>query len=166
MKNKKKRKLKIGYICALAVIVIILGLGLYLILPISGASKYGDALDGIDKISFSEKAKNKVINNLKKNENVTSAKMDVKGRIIYIMYNVKKDVSKDDAKKIGDESLNDFSDDVKGFYEIEYIITKKNEEGTKEKITNSDGEEEEVVKKEFPAIGAKNTKSASIVWSR
>ena len=39
-------------------------------------------------------------------------------------------------------------------------------EGTKEKITNSDGEEEEVVKKEFPAIGAKNTKSASIVWSR
>ena len=66
----------------------------------------------------------------------------------------------DDAKKIASDSLNDFSDEVKNFYDIEMIITKADEKGTEK--TKEDGTKETI--KEFPIMGYKNSSSKEISW--
>ena len=162
-KHKRKR-LKIGYILAIVVIVIILVLGIKYTLPGNGDSKYGDRLEGIEKIKFDKKAKDAIVNKIKENDNVTDAKIVMHGKIINITFNVKKEASKEDAKWAAGESLSVISDEVKGFYDIQYIVTKKEEEGTKEKVSNDDGTIDEVIHKEFPIMGYKNTKSSKIVW--
>lgn len=164
MKEKKRRKIKIGYIFALVVIVAVIGVSIFLILPGTGSSKYGDRLEGIEKISFNKKAQTKITDKIKSNENVTKTSLDIKGRIIYIIYNVKSELSLDDSKKIADESLEVISDEVKSYYDIQYIVTKNDEKGTTETKTTDDGETKEVIKKEFPIMGYKNSKSSKIVW--
>lgn len=144
--------LLIGIIC-----LILLKNVLY---PNSRVSYYGNRLDGIENVEFSEKNRNNIIKELKKNEVVTESKINVHGKIINIIFNVKKDTSVDDARKIASESLNNFSDDVKNFYDIQVIITKSDEEEIE--ITNSEGVKEKI--KEFPIMGYKNSNTKEIIW--
>lgn len=162
-KHKRKR-LKIGYILAIVVIVAILVLGLKYTLPGNGDSKYGDRLDGIEKIKFDSKAKDAIVKKIKESDKVSDAKVVIHGKIINITFNIKKDASKDDAKAVANDSLSVISDEVKGFYDIQFIVTKKEEEGTKENVSNDDGTVDEVIHKEFPIMGYKNVKSSRIVW--
>lgn len=162
-KVRKRRKLKMGYILSLVAIIIVLILILKLVLP-SGSSKYGDRLDGIEKIKFGTKEKNAIVEKIKGNEKVTSAKIHVEGRIINVIYNVTKETSKDDARSIGNDSLSVISDDVKNFYDIQYMVSKKDEEGTKTTKKKEDGTEYEVVVTEFPIMGYKKKDSSRIVW--
>ena len=164
-KNKRpKRRLKIGYILAFVVIIAFIVLILKLVLPSSGINKYGDRLDGIEKYPFSEKAKDKVIKGIKGREQVTSCSIDVQGKIINVIFTVKKEVSKDDAKSIATGSLADFSDKIKGYYDIQYMIKKKNEEGTKITTQTADGDPKEVTVYEFPIMGYKNKSRDGIIW--
>lgn len=164
-KNKRpKRRLKIGYILAFIVIIAFAVVVIKLVLPTSGVSKYGDRLEGIENYKFSEKAQKKVIDSIKGREQVSSCKIDVQGRIINVIFTVNKDVSLVDARTIAIESLGSFSDKIKGYYDIQYMIKKKNEEGRKETKTTDDGENKEITVYEFPIMGYKNKKSESIVW--
>ena len=72
--------------------------------------------------------------------------------------------SQDDAKKIASESLEKFSDDVKNFYDIEYIITKNDEKGTEKEVTDENGKKTTTTVKEFPIMGYKNSKNKEVVW--
>ena len=56
-KVRKLKKVKIGYILAFAIIIIVSIMIIKLILP-SSTSKYGNRLDGIEKITFGDKEKN------------------------------------------------------------------------------------------------------------
>ena len=163
--KRKFKKIKIGDILAFIVIIAFLVLVLKLVLPASGINKYGDRLEDIENYKFSEKAKNKVIKFIKDKDQVVSCSMDVEGRLIYIDFTVKKDVSKDDAKAIATESLGSFSDKIKGYYDIQYSVTKKNEEGQKVTKQVDDETTKEVIVYEFPIMGYKNKKSDNIVWT-
>ena len=161
-KVKKLKKIKIGYIFAFAIILIVGIMIIKMVLP-SSTSKYGDRLDGIEDITFGDKEKKAITDKIKESDKVSDAKLDVKGRIIYVTYNVVKDCSLDDARNVGNDSLSVISDEVKNFYDMNYIITKTDEEGSVE--TKEDGTE--VVNKEFPTMGYKNHKNGSngsIVW--
>ncbi|MBR3117124.1 MAG: hypothetical protein IKF36_04545 [Bacilli bacterium] len=158
-KVRKLKKIKIGYILAFAIILVVAIMIIKLVLP-SSTSKYGNRLDGIEDITFGDKEKKAITDKLKENEKVTEAKLDVKGKIIYVTYNIVKDCGLDEARAIGNDSLSVISDEVKNFYDMNYIITKTDEEGTTE--TKEDGTE--VVNKEFPVMGYKNHKSGGIVW--
>jgi len=162
-KVRKRRKLKLGYILSLLAIIVVAILVIKLVLP-SGSSKYGSRLDGIEKITFGTKEKNKIIEKIKSNEKVTSAKIHVEGRIVNIIYNVVKDCSKDDAKSIGNDSLSEISDEVKNYYDIQYMVSKKDEEGKKITKKKEDGTEYEVVVTDFPIMGYKKKDSSRIVW--
>lgn len=165
MKKRTRKKFKIDLSIIIFIAVLLLAAGVVIFLTIgNGGSKYGERLKGIEKISFSKKDKNKVVDELKKNENVTSASLDIQGKLIYIMFNVKEEVSLDDAKNIGNESLNNISDAVKGFYDINILITKKDEKGTEETKLDEDGKEKKIIHKEFPISGAKRKTSDHIVW--
>lgn len=162
-KNVKKivKNKRLMLVCALVLIGIICLILLKGILyPNSKISYYGNRLDGIDKISFTKSDQNKIIENIKTNENVTESKLNIHGKIVNIIFNVKENVSLDDAKKIASDSLNDFSDEVKNFYDIEMIITKTDEKGTEK--TKEDGTKETI--KEFPIMGYKNSSSKEISW--
>lgn len=157
-RTRKKFKIDISIIVFVAILLLVAGVVVFLTIG-NGGDKYGERLKGIEKISFSKKDKNKIVDELKKNENVTSASLDIQGKLIYIIFNVKEEVSLDDAKNIGNESLNNISDAVKGFYDINILITKKDEKGTEG--TKLD---KKIIHKEFPISGAKRKTSDHIVW--
>ena len=115
-------------------------------------------------MSLKDKAKNKVIKFIKEKEQVVSCNIEVHGKLISVIFTVKKDVSKDDARNIANESLGQFSDKVKGFYDIQYSIKKKNEEGTKVTKQADDGTTKEETVYEFPIQGYKNKTREGIVW--
>ena len=126
---------------------------------------FGTRLKGIEKISFKKKDKSKVVDGLKANENVKDASIDIEGRIIYIIFDVKENVSKDDAKNIANDSLGNLSDEVKGFYDIVVIIKKTEEKIEEVTITEGDGSSEtKEIRREFPVSGAKRKTSDHIVW--
>ena len=161
--KKRFKKIKIGYIFAFVIIIAFVVVILKLVLPSSGVNKYGDRLEGIKDYPVSDKAKNKVIKNIKDREQVESCSIDIQGKIINVIFTVKKDVSIDDARNIANESLGEFSEKIKGYYDIQFMIKKKDEEGRKETKTIDD-ETKEITIYEFPIMGYKNKKAEGIVW--
>ncbi len=163
MKNKKLKKIlknKKIVICIIILLVIICLLLIKGIFFSSSGSNYGDRLNGIEKISFTKKDQEKIIKFINENEKTKSAKMNIHGKIINILYDVNKDVSIDDAKNIASSSLEKISNEVKGFYDIQFIITKEEEEA--KEVQNENGET--TTQKEFPIMGYKNSSKDSIVW--
>ena len=159
LKNKRFVMFLILFVILLVCLIIIGGI----FLPGRG-SNYGNRLDGIKKISFTEKDKSKVVDSIKKDDKVTDSKMNVHGKIINVIFNVKEDVSIEDSRKIAEDSLGNFSDKVKKFYDIQFMITKKDEKGEEVEITNDDGTKTKEIKKQFPIMGYKNSSRDNIVW--
>jgi hypothetical protein len=166
MKNKLKpifkgRKIKVGYIFALIIIIAFVVLILKLILPGSGNNKYGDRCEGTKENPFTEKAQAKVSKNLTDREVISKASIKVDCKLIKILYIVKKDVSKEDAKNIAGEAYNLIPEKVRAMYDVQFEVGKENEEGTKS--TNAEGKE--ITTYQFPIIGYSNKKNPGIVWS-
>lgn len=167
-KNKLKKLMKNKKIVVVSLLIII-GIICSILLnaflsPNGNISNYGNRLDGIKEVKFNKSAKNKVIDSLNSNDRVSNCKINIHGKIINVIFNVSKDTSVDDARNIANESLNNFTNKVKSFYDIQYIITNTEEEGTKQNITDDDGKEKEEMIKNFPIIGYKNSKSEGLVW--
>ena len=142
MKQKLKKLMKNKKAVALIALVLVLLICLILIKSVffpGHGSKYGNRLDGINKISFTSSDKSSITKFISDNDKVTEAKLNIHGKIVNVIFNVKEDTSLDDAKKIASESLEKFSDDVKNFYDIEYIITKNDEKGIEKEVTDENG---------------------------
>ena len=166
MKNKLKpkfkfKKLKVGYIFALIIIIAFVVLILKLILPSTGSSKYGDRCEGTKENPFTEKAQTKVTKNLTDRDGVIKASIKVDCKLIKIIYTVKSDVSKDDAKNVAGEAYNLIPEKVRAMYDVQFEVAKDKEEGTK----TTDAEGKEVTTYQFPIIGYSNKKNPGIVWS-
>lgn len=159
-KIRKFKKISIGYIFAAIIIIAFAVLIIKLVLP-GADNKYGARLDGIKENEFTKKAQDKVVDGLKNNENVTKASIHREGKLINVIFTVKNETSKEDAKSIAGAAYTLFTDKVRGFYDIQFMIKKDKEEGTK--ITNAEGEE--TTKYEFPVMGYSNKKTDGIVWS-
>lgn len=168
MDKKKIRKvLKNKRIIILFTLLIILIVCMFLLKGIffpGGGSNYGNRLEGIEKINFDKKEQEKITKFIGDDEKVISVKMNIHGKIINVLYDVKKDVSEDDSKSIAVSSLEKFSDKVKNFYDIQFIITKTEEEGEKVETTDSEGKTITNTIKKFPIMGYKNSSNNSIVW--
>jgi len=165
MSAKRKRKFKIDLpvVVFIAILLIVGGIVIFLTIG-NGGSKYGERLKGIEKISFSKKEKDKFVKGIKANENVNSVSIDIQGKIIYVMVDVKENVSIEDARNIMNGSLENLSDKVKGFYDINALVTKKEEKPVEEVKTDTEGNETKIEHKDFPISGYKNNSSDHIVW--
>lgn len=171
MKNKVINKIKkllknktfVIFLILLVVLIVCLILLRGVFFPGHG-SNYGNRLDGINKIKFADKDQKSVTDSISADDKVKSAKMNIHGKIINVIFDVNKDVSKDDARNIANASLEKFSDEVKGFYDIQFIITKSEEEGTEVQVTKDDGTTATEISKEFPIMGYKNSNKGNIVW--
>lgn len=166
-KKKVKKVLKDKKIIIFSVILIILIVCIILLkgtfFP-SGGSKYGNRLDGIEKINFNEKEKDRINEFITSNEKVTSSKINIHGKIINIIYNVNKDVNIDDAKSIAISSLEEIPNKVKKFYDIQFIVTKTEEIGEEVESKDENGKTITTTVKNFPIMGYKNSSNDNIVW--
>ena len=167
MKKKIKKLLKnktfVLFAIIFAVFLVIIILLWRVFFPGSG-SNYGNRLDGIEKISFTEKKQKSITNFIKEQDKVNSSKMLIHGKIINVIYDVKEDATIEEAKAIATLALGKFSKEVKGFYDIEFMITKEKEKGEEVEITKDDGTTAKEIKKQFPIMGYKKSSRDSIVW--
>lgn len=167
MKSKIKKILKNKRLVIFLLLLLILIVCLFFLRGVfflGHGSVYGNRLDGIKKISFTDKDKKSITDSIKENEKVESVKMNIHGKIINIIFDVNNDTSIDDAHAIAQGSLDKFSDKVKGFYDIQFIVTKSKEPGEEIQITNDDGTTSTEIKKQFPIMGYKNSSRDNIVW--
>lgn len=143
----------LSIVVGLAIILFIILLIIFISLFIGGSdSKYGNRLDGIEEVELSNKFLKEIKTTLEEKENVVSANVRLQGKIVYILFEVNSDVSKDTAKEIANSTLEKFSEDELEFYDISYIV--------KWTIT-TDGVEE------ISAIeGTKHHLKDSISWSK
>ena len=137
---------------ALTIIIIIslvlMTIGLLSYFYGNNKSPYGDRLNGMEGYPIN-KSLAKDIQELLDGD-VTNVKIETKGKIIYIIIDVNKEVGKLEAKDLAAKSLEKFSDNEKNYYDLQFLITCEDEE-----------EEERV----FPIEGYKNSTSNSIIWT-
>jgi hypothetical protein len=115
----------------------------------NGATKYGDRLDGIEKVEITDDKENTVKSSIESNKLVDSASVDISGKIIYLKITFKETASLVEAESVAVKSLDNFSDDEKAFYDFEFTLyqapTDKNEG--------------------FKIMGAKNVNGSNLVWN-
>lgn len=151
-----KRKLKQNRVLlALAVIIIIslilIAIGLVSYFYGNNDDKYGDRLKDKDKYPISENISEEIKSLYEKN--VNDVKVDVRGKIIYIILNVDKDTSSIDAQSYAENALEKFTEEELKYYDIQFMITCKDEE------------KEEDMELVYPLEGYKNSNSMVIVWT-
>ena len=116
-------------------------------------SVYGNRLDITEKVPMSNDTLNKAKEGLEKNEKVNSAKVTLKGRIVYLSIKFVDDIKMSDAKKIAESSLEYFSEEELSVYDLQYTISSK--------ITKEDKDN-----KSYTLMGSRNVNGVgAIVWN-
>ena len=107
---------------------------------------YGSRLDGLEKYKVSSEQ----IDKMKKKVSESSKKVEVKisGKIIDVIIDAKDDVNLESAKKMGQDILEEISDDQKNVYDYQVYV--KNEKN----------------KSQFPIIGYKHHSKENISWTK
>lgn len=100
----------------------------------TGNSEYGDRLNGLVKIDSSETDKLK--KEISSFEEVKSVDVRVQGKIIYINILYTDTTSKDRAKEIANKTLEYYSEEVKEYYDIGYILHQNKEVAEGEEDTS------------------------------
>lgn len=94
------------------------------------SSKYGDRLEGIEKYPFDEETQKDIISKLKEEESIIDVSIRTSGKTIYITLNFTPKITLVEAESKALASLEYFSEDVLGFYDIEYLIEAQATEDT------------------------------------
>ena len=134
-----------------AIVVILLIVAGLLILndifnPSESKAIYGNRLEEVDKHKISNDTQTKVKEAL--SEGATSVEMRISGRIIYIDVKVNGDTSVESAKNLGNKALEVFTDDEKGYYDIQVMI------------------DNDVNTNQFPIIGYKHHSKTAMTWTK
>ena len=107
------------------------------------SSKYGDRLAGIENYPVTSEIKDGFKAALEKNSSVTKVTYDVIGRVIYVNITLDEKIKLEAAQKLVSDSLSVFTEDIMGYYDINFILKSDN----------------------FVIIGAKNAKNTEITWN-
>lgn len=115
---------KIIFIVVIAIVLIMMAIVIKQFLyPDDLKSIYGSRLDGIEEVEITSNKKISVINEMKTDENVEDASINIKGKIIYIKLKGKEGLTIEKSKEILSNTLNKFSDKEKQFYDFEFFAT-------------------------------------------
>jgi len=141
---------KVLFVLALIIIISLVAIiiGLVTMFYNEDGDKYGNRLDGIEKFPISENISEEIKTLYE--SGVESVNVDVKGKIIYVMIDVSAGVGKEDARGYAIKSLEKFSDEIKGYYDFQFMITCKN--NTEETTM-------------YPMIASKHSGNSQVVWT-
>lgn len=130
----------------ISLIVIVIGLITYFYS--TDGDKYGSRLKDIEKYPISKKIDEEIM--ALYDTLVLDVKVNIHGKIIYIIMDVCDGASKQDARAFAEKALTKFSDEEKSYYDIQFMITCKN------------ASEETTV---YPQEGLKSSKNSYIIWT-
>ena len=95
--------------------------------PEDKTTKYGNRLDGIEKVPITSKKKEEIINFIKEDEKIEKVSIDIRGRIINIsIIATDKENTIDKMKEKCNEIITKFTDEEIAFYDFQIFI--KNED--------------------------------------
>lgn len=117
-------------------IIIALGFILFLILLIiffqmligGSSDKYGNRLDGIDKVKISEKTYDGVKKEVEETGLTEEVETRLQGRIVYTTITLKSDTSVDKAKEIASNTLDNYTSSELEYYDFSFFLKWKGEE--------------------------------------
>ena len=112
-------------------------------------SVYGDRLDEIESYPIEDSFVSEYTANLENDEMINSVTFDTRGRIIYIVIDFVGDTSLVEAQSKAAASLEQFSEDILSYYDINFTLTSASTE-------NSEG---------FTIMGARNVAGSNLVWN-
>ena len=112
-------------------------------------SVYGDRLNEIKDVKITEVFQNEYISKLKENEIVSSASIDVRGKVVYVIIHFVGDTTLLDAESKAALSLQEFSEDILSHYDIMFTLIC-------DKTDNSEG---------FTIMGARNATGSGLNWN-
>ena len=129
IKDWAKKNKGLATIVGLAIILFIILLIITLELLFCGSSnKYGDRLDGIDKVRIEDKTYNEVKEEVKNTDLVTDVSIRLQGKIVYTTIVLKDDTSVDKAKEIASNTLDNYRKEELSFYDFSFFLEWKGEE--------------------------------------
>ena len=114
----------------------------------STKDKYGDRLEGIDKVKITDKQVTDYEKKIAEDEKISKCEINKSGRTIYITITFT-DVNLDDAKAKAQATLDLFEEKYKKYYDIHYTIIQK-------KKGDSAG---------FTMMGAHNANGSGLIWN-
>ncbi|MBQ3142485.1 MAG: hypothetical protein IJB82_03160 [Bacilli bacterium] len=148
------KKLKMNKILLVLVVIILVGIGLifyglirYFYLG-NGQDNYGNRLNDIEKYPITKKDKESITALYSEVSSVGDVKVEIQGKIIYITIDFTENIKLDDAKSLAVKTLEVLSDEIKSYYDIQYILT-------------ADSLKENTL---FPTMGYKNKTNSQISW--
>lgn len=154
MKRIKKiyRENRILFILLVIVIVCVISMGVVLFNYFySGVNttKYGDRLDGIEKVEIAESRISEMTMKLKENKLISEADISVSGKIVYTSIKFNSNASLVEAQSIALAYLDEYSEAELGFYDFHFYLEQ-------DKSENSEG---------FKIEGAHNKGGTNLVWN-
>ena len=142
MKGLKDNKLIFVVLAIFAIMFIFAAVFYSMIMPSNGRPQYGNRLDGIEKVQLSKDDQNKITEALEKEKSVSSAKIDIKGRIINVIIEVEEKTKVSDAEDLSSIITKNLTEAQIGYFDIQMFVTNKDKE-----------------KKGYPFIGYKGSTS-------
>ena len=125
MKNKT-----LAIVVFLAIVRFIILLVIMLELLLGGSSnKYGDRLDGIDKVKIENKTYDEVKEEVLGTDLVEDVSIRLQGKIVYTTIVLKSDTTSDKAKEIASNTLDNYSEEELSFYDYSFFLEWKGEDG-------------------------------------
>lgn len=102
--------------------VILIATVLFQLFGGNGKDKYGDRLDGIENVPITEERQDDYRDKLVANGKIKTASIEITGRIIYIKIVFEPTIDIVEAEGIALKSLEEFSDDEKKFYDVQFTL--------------------------------------------
>ena len=134
----------ISIICIVAILV---GVVLYF-LGQTSKDKYGNRLEGIEKVEIKESKLNDIEKKITENELVKSTDAVIRGKLVYITITLNTGTHAD-TESIAQSSLDLFSEEEKAFYDIQYIVDNKDDK----------------IEENFPVMGYIKAGNSVIKWT-
>lgn len=113
----------------------------------STGSKYGNRLDGIDKVTIENSLVEKIKKETQSKDGVESVNYDLEGRLVNILITVSKEKDRSSSMELANSLLDYFTDDMKTYYDIQVYVDSSSESDS------------------YPIMGYKHKTSTSFVWN-
>ena len=124
--NKNKG---LAILLLLTIIFVIILLIIFIELLIGGSSnKYGNRLDGIDKVKISNETYESVKKEVEDTELVEKVETRLQGKIVYTTIELKDGITAEKAKEIAAKTLDNYSEDELKYYDFSFFLKWKGEE--------------------------------------
>lgn len=97
----------------------------------NSSNKYGNRLDGIDAVTITSETYKSVENEVMESGLVLEVNTRLQGKIVYTTIVLNSDVSEDKAKEIASNTLDNYSEEERKFYDFSYFLKWEGEESDK-----------------------------------